>query len=180
MKKSLFATSFGLVLSVAASSAFANTGTVHFQGTITAATCPIVIQPPSGLEGGIIDMGEVPASAFEKVSDEKNPRDFDLVVKDGVICGITPGQVAKVTFDGPSAANNYYAINRSPDAALGVAVALRDRNFDLVPPGSSSAEYPLNEQGESRLRFTASYVSITDQVRAGEALADLSFTVDIP
>lgn len=180
MKKSLFATSFGLVLSVAASSTFANTGTVHFNGTITAATCPIVVQPPSGLEGGIIDMGEVPATAFKAIADEFNPRRFELVMKDGAACNVSAGGTATVTFDGPAAATNYYAITPGPDAATGVALALRDRTGAAVASGSASASYPLNATGESRMNFVASYISTAATVTPGEALADLSFTVDIP
>lgn len=179
MKKSLLALSAGLVFSVAGTSAFANTGTILFQGKITAATCPIEVSPPGGGVGNAVPLGEVAATQFTAVGQEYNRTHFELVVRDGAACGFS-SDTANVTFSGAAdASGDYFAVTPTSDGARGVAIALRDELGNSLAPGAASNDFDLNDTGETRVRFSATYRSTTATVTAGAANADVGFTVAI-
>lgn len=179
MKKSLLALSAGLVFSVAGTSAFANTGTILFQGKITAATCPIEVSPPGGGVGSAVPLGEVAAVSFKAVGDEYNKTNFDLVVKDGAACSFN-NNTANVTFTGAAdASGNYFAVTPTSDGARNVVIALRDETGNDIAPGATSNDFAVNDTGETRVRFNATYRSTAATVVAGTANADVGFTVAI-
>ncbi|MDH0730396.1 type 1 fimbrial protein [Pseudomonas sichuanensis] len=176
MKKSLLALSAGLVFSVAGTSAFANSGTIMFQGKITAATCPIEISPPGGGVGSAVPLGEVAAAQFTAVGQEYNRTNFELVVKDGAACGFN-NSTANFTFTGAAdTSGNYFAVTPTSDGALGVSIALRDDLGKDIAPGATSDDFDVNDIGETRIRFNASYRSTAATVTAGAANADVGFT----
>lgn len=179
MKKSLLALSAGLVFSVAGTSAFANTGTIMFQGKITAATCPIEVSPPGGGVGNAVPLGEVAASTFTAVGQEYNRTNFELIVPDNANCTATNNK-ATVTFTGSAdATSNYFTVTPTSDGAQNVVIALRDGLGNLIAPGAESNEFDLNTGAETRLRFSATYRSTAATVSAGAANADVGFTVAI-
>ncbi|WP_369990432.1 fimbrial protein [Pseudomonas xanthosomatis] len=179
MKKSLLALSAGLVFAAAGTSAFANSGTINFQGKITAATCPIEVSPPGGGVGSAVPMGEVAAATFTAIGQEYNRTQFELVVRDGAACGFADN-TATVTFTGDAdASGDFFAVTPTSDGARGVAIALRDGLGNMLNPGADSNEFDLNDTGETRLRFSATYRSTAATVTAGAANADVGFTVAI-
>ncbi|AXQ49105.1 fimbrial protein [Pseudomonas sp. SAR267] len=180
MKKSLLALSAGVILSTAGTSAFANTGNIIFQGSITDVTCPIVISPPGGGAGTTIDMGALPKAAFGgNVGVDVNQKRFELIVPDKSECA-SLGDEVHVTFSGTADGtdNNYFAVTGASPAP-GVALGLKDWSDTLVAPGSPSTPQPLQASGETRLPFTAYYRSVAT-VGAGNASANLNFTVETP
>nr|WP_232097667.1 hypothetical protein [Pseudomonas sp. URMO17WK12:I11] len=56
---------------------------------------------------------------------------------------------------------------------------MRDRTGSAVAPGSASAEYDLNDTGQSRMVFHATYRATSVPVLPGAASASIHFTVDI-
>jgi type 1 fimbria pilin len=181
LKKSLLTLSLGLAASLVGTSVFANTGTVRFEGKITASTCPIVIiNPGDGSSGEPVKMGEIAASRFTAAGQELGGSPFDLRVEGGAGCGITPTSKAKVTFNGtPDPTGSYFAVTPTSDGAKGVVIVLKDKNGTPVAPGSASAEYDLNDTGFTDLRFNPYYRSTAATVTTGPASADVQFVVDI-
>ncbi|MDQ0127227.1 type 1 fimbria pilin [Pseudomonas lini] len=179
MKKSLLALSLGLAASLAGTSAFANTGTINFEGMITSSTCRVdVINPGDGSPGNLVKMVGVDAKDFTAVGQELGGKSFDLRIYGGTDCVLDPDNpnVATVTFSGrPDASTNYFAVSE----AEGVAIALRDEADNLLAPGTESDEYPLNADRYTDLRFFAKYRSTAASVIAGAASADIRFSVAI-
>jgi type 1 fimbria pilin len=84
MKKHLLALSLGLSVALAGTSAFANTGTLNFEGKITSSTCPIeVVNPEDGQVGNQVKMGSIEASRFTASGQEFSGKRFGLRVKGG-------------------------------------------------------------------------------------------------
>ncbi len=182
MKTSLFALPLGLALSLAATSAFATTGTINFSGKITSATCPIeIVNPESGAVGNLVPLGAVDAGDFKGIGTEGGGRGFQMRITPSSSCSLTPGKLdATVTFTSvQGGGGDHYGIKPVAGAATGVAVAIKDNTNTLVKHGTQSAIYPLNELEPTLMYFTALYIATAANVTAGPADADVNFRVDI-
>lgn len=184
MKKTLLALPLGLILGLSATSAFATTGTINFQGNITAVTCGVeVVDPVTGAPGtGSVNMGTVEASRFTGTGQEHGGKGFALRVTPGTGgCIILPGALAKVTFSGTAdPTGDYYAFKPTADAAKGVVAVIKDNSGTNLSNGAESAEYALHETDPTDLRFDVYYRSTAAAVTAGPAEADVAFVVAIP
>ncbi|MFJ4443659.1 fimbrial protein [Pseudomonas sp. NPDC089422] len=180
MKKSVVALSLGLLTLTAGTSAFANTGTLDFEGRITAGGCPIeIVNPGDGSVGSTIRLGDLPASQFKSVGEEYVGKRFELVIRDGAACGLADN-TATVKFAGTAdPTGDYFAVTPTSDGAKGVAISLRDQNNKGVKPNSVTDAFDLNNTGETRLPFDAYYRSTAATVTAGAASATVSFVLDI-
>jgi major type 1 subunit fimbrin (pilin)/fimbrial protein len=181
LKKSLIALSLGLAVAVTGTSAFALTGTIQFEGKITASTCPIdIVNPGDGSVGNTVRMGTVEASRFTAIGQELPGKPFLMRVTGGAGCGITPTSKANVTFNGMAdPTGSYYAVTPTADGAKGVVIVLKDKTGNPVAPGAASANYDLNDSGPTDMPFNAYYRSTAATVTAGVASADIQFVVDI-
>lgn len=183
MKKSLLAISLGLAASFAGTHAFANPGTINFEGMITNSTCPIdVVNPGDGTIGNLVRMVGVEASRFTAAGQELGGKAFVLRVKGGSGCALDPSNpnVAKVTFSGrPDPTGFYFATTATADGAQNVAIALRDSTNTLLSSGVSSPAYPIDATQPTDLRFNATYRSLQTAVKAGVASADIQFSVAV-
>lgn len=181
MKKSLLALSLGLSASLLGASAFANTGTIKFEGKVTSSTCPIqIVNPEDGSVGDLVKMGSVDSSRFTAVGQEHGGKRFALRVGGGAGCAITAGSVANTTFNGiPDTSGNYFQVTPGLDGAKGVAISLRDQRGAAIAPGAASADYDLNVDAPTDLQFNAYYRSTAATVIAGVASADIQFVVAI-
>lgn len=182
MKLSLLTLPLGLMLSVAVTSAYATTGTINFAGKITSATCPIqIINPETGLEDNTVPMGEVDVSEFTSVGTQRGGGGFQMRITPDSVCVMDPSKLnATVTFTSvQGGGGDHYGIKHVSGAATGVAVAIKDFTGALIPSGSTSAIYPLNETDPTLMYFVASYISTQATVTAGPAQADVNFSVNI-
>ncbi|MBC3500399.1 type 1 fimbrial protein [Pseudomonas sp. SWRI59] len=179
MKKSLLALSLGLLSATAMNTAFANTGIINFEGSITADTCPITIIDPGNGASNSVDMGSVPAASFTAANQERVGKRFNVVIPDQQECKGTSNE-ANVLFAGSAdSSGSYFAIKSGANAADNIAIAIRDSNSNLLVPGTQSADMPLAASGDTVIPFYAYYRSIGFPVDAGEANADVNFTVTI-
>ncbi|UFH48287.1 fimbrial protein [Pseudomonas sp. KNUC1026] len=174
--------SLGFALMAISGMAMANTGTIQFKGKITDATCPIeVVDPISGGNGSIINLGTYTKDFFTAAKDRTRPVSFQLLIKDGAACGFAAGDEVTVTYSGLDGSDSeFYLIKPGADAAKNIAIALQDNTRKDVPPDTPSSAYKVNETGESRLNFTAAMVATTNAVTAGAVDADVQFVVNLP
>lgn len=179
MKKTLLALSLGLSVGLVGTAAFANTGTINFEGKITASTCPIdIVNPVDDSLGNQVKMGSIEASRFTAIGQELGGNGFILRVKGGAGCTITPTSKANVTFNGNAdPSGSYFAVTPTADGARNVVIVLKDKSGAAVAPGSASVEYDLSDSLD--MRFNAYYRSTAAAVTAGVASADVQFVVDI-
>lgn len=181
MKISLFSLPLGLALGMATTSVFATEGTINFSGKISSASCPIeIVNPESGAVSNLVPMGEVDAGTFSGVGTEGGGRAFQMRITPGSNCTLDPAKLnATVTFNSvQGGGGDHYGIKPVPDAAKGVAVAIKDHEQNLVKNGTASALYPLSETDPTLMYFTASYIATAAAVTPGPADADVSFRVD--
>ncbi len=181
MKKYLSALTLGLATAVAGTSAFADNGTISFEGRITSGTCAIeVVNPIDGTIGPVVKMGSVDAAVFTAADVEKNGKAFALRIGDPAKCGLkaSDDNVAKVTFNG-TPDGNFFAIAPAAGAATGVAIVIKDRTGASLKPGDASADYPVHRTNPTDLTFNAFYRSTAAVVTAGPASADIRFLVSI-
>jgi type 1 fimbria pilin len=182
MKTSFFALPLALSLSLAATSAFANTGTINFTGKISTASCPIeIVNPDSGAVSNLVSLGSVDSGVFTGVGSEGGGRGFQMRITPGSGCVLDPAKLnATVTYTSvQGGGGDHYGIKPVAGAAKGVAVGIKDNTNTLVKNGTKSAIYPLSETDPTLMYFTAVYIATAATVTAGPADADVNFRVDI-
>ncbi|MHA7114863.1 fimbrial protein [Pseudomonas promysalinigenes] len=176
MKKALSA--LALTAGVFSSAAFANTGQINFQGTVTSGTCSIeIIDPRTGLPLTRIDLGNVPSTYFKNVNDELGMRSFVMRVTPGAGCDTSATSTGNVTFTsgygstGP--ANNLYALEPGSVGELGLAI--KDKNNQLIAYGTESINYDLDDTDPTDMLFSAAYRATKIPVTAGTANTSVNF-----
>jgi major type 1 subunit fimbrin (pilin)/fimbrial protein len=182
VKTTFSALGIALAAALAGTSAFANTGTINFEGKITSSTCPIeVVNPGDGAIGSQVKMGSVDASRFTAVGQEYSGKTFVLRLNDKGNCNLTgTDDFAKVTFNGATdTSGDYFGVASSTDGAKGVAIVIKDNKGSPIKPGEESAPYKLIAGGVTDMIFNAYYRSTATTVTAGAASADVQFVVAI-
>nr|WP_256672799.1 fimbrial protein [Pseudomonas sp. v388] len=172
----------GLAAALAGTSAFANTGTINFEGKITASTCPIeVVNPGDGAIGNLVKMGTIEATRFSAIGQEYSGKSFALRISDPSTCGLTgTGDVAKVTFNGVAdTSGDYFAVTPTAEGATGVVIVLKDKSGAAIKPGAESVAYDVHPTDPTDMVFNAYYRSTAATVTAGTASADVQFIVAI-
>ncbi|QXH52991.1 type 1 fimbrial protein [Pseudomonas fakonensis] len=175
MKKTLIA--LGLTLGATTGIAYANQGTINFHGQVTAGTCSIeIIDPVTGLPLSRVFMGNVPASKFTAIGIEFGSRAFSMRVTPGTNCDTT-GKTGVVTFTGAygaaGAGSDLHALE--PGSTTGLALAIKDRNNNLIANGDDSIDYDLDETDPTDMLFSAHYRSIAAPVAPGPANTDVAY-----
>ncbi|HWW05416.1 MAG TPA: fimbrial protein [Collimonas sp.] len=155
--------------------AFADGGTVIFNGNITDSPCSI----SSGSTSQVVQLGSISKAALNGAAAKKStPAKFNILLTD---CGST-AKGATVTFTGTTDATvtDDLRIDNAGQvgvtAATGVAIELGDSAGTKIPVGKASAAYVLG-LGDNPLAFQAAYVSTGDTVTAGPANATAQFVV---
>ncbi|MCO8167964.1 type 1 fimbrial protein [Pseudomonas sp. 21LCFQ02] len=182
MKRALLALPLTLLMGVSANSALANTGTINFNGAITATTCPIqIIDPVTGNPtGSHVNIGIVSASQFTAAGQEIGNARFGLRLTPGGGCTVAPGAVANVTFTGTKdTTGNYFRFMPVDSPAGGVVAALRDDLGDPVLNGQPSRDFDLDDTLPTDMVFHVAHRSESATVTAGGTKADVRFSVAI-
>lgn len=180
MKASLFALPLSLALGLAAPSAFADGGTINFNGKLTAGSCAIeIIDPGSGGISNQIMLGEAKTSDFKATGTTAAERRFQLRLDPTTCTSDEENPTVSVTFTSAWGGGDYYAINPSSDAAQGLAVAIKNAKGALVKNGVPEAGFALEKAGPTLLTFLAMYIRTAEPLKEGTATADVEFTVNI-
>ncbi|WP_060513119.1 fimbrial protein [Pseudomonas sp. NBRC 111124] len=178
MKKLLATAALALGLS---STAFANTGSIHFYGQITSGTCSIdIIDPATGAKLDRIPMGNAANGRFKAINDEGNSRPFAMRVTPGTGCDTSTND-GYVTFTGAygntGTAGELHALQAGGATNLGLAI--KDNTGTLIANGSESKAYDLDDANPTDMLFYAAYRATAIPVTAGDANTDVSFVFDL-
>ncbi|HGY3718688.1 fimbrial protein, partial [Citrobacter sp. Res13-Sevr-PEB04-36] len=154
--------------------AMASDGTINFVGSILEQTCVVDIGTNKTMD---VKLGSVAKTAFNGVGDSASVTGFTIKLKS------CPESVtsAKVKFDGTADATDrgLLAIAGGQGKASGVAIRLM--TMDKAPLGLNSFgnyAYTLAKDQENQLNFYAAYQSTSTTIKAGEANATSTFTVN--
>lgn len=174
-------TALALILGLASTTAFANTGSINFHGEVHAGTCPIIIiDPQTGLPMSRIHMGNVNAAQFKTAGAEAASRPFAMRVTPTAGCVVTTGE-GTVTFTGAyggaGTGNALYALQ--PGGSSGLALTIKDDTGTAVANGALSKEYTLSTTAPTDMLFSAAYQSVAGTVTPGQANTDIQFLVDV-
>lgn len=183
MKKLLTTAALAMGLS---STAFADTGTIHFHGKINSGACSIeVVDPLTGGKMDRIPMGDVASGRFTAAGIESNPRPFALRVTP-TAAGTSPScdtstNKGYVTFKGAfgstGAAGNLHALQAGGASNLGLAI--KDKAGTLIANGSQSIAYDLDDTDPTDMLFYAAYQATALPVGAGEANTSVHFDFEL-
>ncbi|WP_432224904.1 fimbrial protein [Enterobacter wuhouensis] len=171
-KSVLFAT---LVMATSMHSAFAadpvssTGGTVQFTGAIIDSPCVVEV----GQEGIVpVELGRYTTDLFPQVGATSPAKAFSISLEN---CDTTTYKHASLTFSGDTA--NETALNVEGGAA-GVGIQIMKDGTALKVDGTeASSSYELVD-GSNKLDLEAQYISIADEVTAGEANGTADFIVN--
>lgn len=180
MKKTFVALALGLI----SNAAMANTGNIHFAGSITAGgTCPIEIVRP-GTGGGqlpVVDVGSFHPEQFPTAGTKTVRIPFAMRITPGGSCTIGPNESGYVTFSALYGAHpdnaTLYGLDFGGAGNLGLAIM--DKSGTNLAPDTESVAYALDENKPTEMVFFASYQSTKDAVTPGDARSQVTYFVDI-
>lgn len=178
MNKKILGALISLTVAGAANSAMAADGEVNFIGNIVDNTCPVeVIDLNTGVTGGDVVLGDVPASALASAGQVAGGGRFGLTIDASAPgCNIT-GKKARVVFDSLSGTagpmGQWLGLLPAAGVATNVGVQILDKDDTDLQLGIWSGEYADLSQP---LEFRARYIA-TGTATAGPANAKASFTV---
>jgi type 1 fimbria pilin len=187
MKQLLMTAPLAFALALAAGTATAagsGSGTINFQGAIKAGTCSVEVEQPGSEAGKPIYLGQAMAVDFGSVGTEVNTQSFSLRVDPSAGCTIEAG-VAKVNFasqDGAHAVDSKLHGLRA-GSAQGIGIAIRDKRTNtVIAHGADSADFTVVPGQPVLMEFSAGYMSAvaSNAITAGDAYADVNFTVTLP
>lgn len=180
MKASLFALPLSLALGLAAPSAFADGGTINFNGKLTAGSCAVeIIDPGSGGVNNQVALGEVKTSDFKASGSTAAERRFQMRLDPATCTSAGDDPTVSVTFTSAWGPGENFALNPSSNTATGIAVAIKNAKGVLVKNGVPETGYVLDKTKPTLLTFLAMYIRTDDPIKAGTATADVEFTVTI-
>jgi len=154
--------------------AFADGGTVNFNGQIVNSPCSIA---PSS-QNITVPMGTVSSAALSAVGNKSTPSKFQILLQ----CVSLPKTGASVTFTGTADATvpaNLALANAGQvgvSSATGVAIQLGDSAGTPIALGSASGTYTLG-LGDNPLNFQAAYIATKSAVTVGPANATAQFVI---
>lgn len=178
MNKNLIAIAVLAASALTTQIATAASGTVKFEGKITADACDI-----SGSKDQRVPMGTIATNSFNGAGSTSNAvaasKSFELVLEK---CPTTVS-TATVSFDGTSVDGDdkVLALTGAGTAgvATGVGIQISDADDKVVPLHQESSPYTL-QAGTSTLKFVARYYATAATVGAGSANAVTNFTIVYP
>lgn len=178
MKKSLLVlASIAAAVSMNASAATVNGGTVRFQGEVVDAACSVV----SDSVDQTVILDQVKSSIFTQAAQEAGQRKpFQITLADCEV-GTTPGDVT-LTFNGTTEADPTIMTNTAgAGSAVGVGLRMFDHVGQMVElnTGISTTGMPLVD-GTMVLPFSVDYVSTLASVTPGPVAAVATFQVTYP
>lgn len=159
-----------------------NGGTIHFKGKFTNAACAVDV----GSDGQTVNLGEYRTASYGMKSDNvdrpkeiyTNATPFTIQLND-----CDPGVSANASFKFTGAAasdKTVFETNAGGNAtsARGVGIEIRDHvGTALTPDGSVTSAKTALIEGDNVFNFTARYKAIADNVTAGQANADVTFSI---
>ncbi|HIF9480323.1 TPA: fimbrial protein [Photobacterium damselae] len=171
-KVKLSALVFGSILSA---SAFANTGTINFIGSVSDTTCDFVGEQ-GGTQTNTIDLGTYTIANVN--SGSTNVVDFSLVGKksDGTACEVAAGKSVDVSWVPASGSWNPLGLQNT-GTAVNTAVKLMDKNGNAFSSLRDTVNYLAADVSGGALPFKAQLVKSGGDATAGTVISAVKFAV---
>lgn len=147
-------------------------GNMRFQGLIIAESCRV---ETGGLQM-TVNMGRVSSNRFQSVGQDINPIPFDINLQD---CSSYVGRNVGIVFHGVAHSRNpeVLSIGMEKDAAVGVGIALFDKENSLVPLNGNPQFSGTLKDGVFTFHFVAKYRAVEYPVSGGVVNAQAWFTL---
>ncbi|MEP9266185.1 fimbrial protein [Enterobacter asburiae] len=146
------------------------TSTIHFTGKIVESTCSL-----NNPEGQHIDLGTISASTFHQANITSQEKEFSIQLDD---CDPTTYTNARITFQGDTV-NGNTQLNVT-GGATNLGLQILEGSTPLALDGSSSSASKTLGPGTNTFDFKTRYISLDNTVGAGDANANVKFTVEYP
>ena len=171
-----------LALGLGCSSAMADTGIIHFEGTVTSGgTCPISVVTPGGPILPKIYLGDFKVGDFDKVGLKTPMEKFALRI-DPATCPTPPANTT-VTFAagyGADPSGKLYALQSGIGYSEGFALAIFDKSNAQLDPGTASVDYDVDPIKPTDMNFTTQLHTTAAKVTEGHIATSVNFQVAIP
>ncbi|MVX99146.1 fimbrial protein [Enterobacteriaceae bacterium 8376wB9] len=147
-------------------------GIVHLRGVLTEAACTV----STGSAHQVVDMGQVRSNQFGYLGSFTSPVEFSISLTG---CSTAISNTVGVAFYGVTDGKDPQVLRAGAGegAALGVGLALFDRNGDVIIPNTPPRSGMALQQGNNVLSYIAKYRSTSRQVLAGNADASVWFAL---
>jgi len=149
-------------------------GTIHFTGSITNSPCAVALN--NGYEQAV-PLNQVSARTFTKAGDTGPKKTFDIVLDN---CDVSTYTNATLSFNGQTDGTNNKVLqltNNGSNTAQGIGIQVTDVNNTPVSFDGTPTPATQLVSGKNTISFTASYISTAAAVTAGDANADMTFTL---
>lgn len=145
-------------------------GTIHFEASVVNAACAV----DANSINQTVQLGQFKLSDFSKKGDETSRIPFSIKLNS---CDPEVASTAAITFVGTPADSeqDVFAL-QGAGAAKNIALKLVDSQNKQIAPGQVSTGVELID-GSNELNYSASLISTSDEVSAGNANAVTNFMV---
>lgn len=117
-----------------------------------------------------VPLGIWSTAGFKKNS-TTTPVEFDINLSE---CS---SNTVSVSFSSSGASNDYLALS-SDSSATGVGIQLKDSNKNIVSLNSTAEKVSVDSAGNAKIKFFANYIGLQNNITAGTANADTTFTIN--
>ncbi|MGG8277676.1 fimbrial protein [Klebsiella sp. 141198] len=145
---------------------------LNVTGQITASGC--VVENDSRMID--VDMKEINITQLTQTNSSAQMVPFTIRLMD---CAASVSG-AVVTFSGVPDRTNSDFLALTEGGASGIAIKILNEDKTIVPLGSASKNYLLNEGNTMALQFYAQYIATGASLSAGEANSTATYTVTFP
>lgn len=146
-------------------------GTVNFEGSISAPVCVVDLDGAGGTTMNVL-MGDFPKSAFRGVGSTTSAKPFNITLRD---CPSTVS-AAQVAFSGTGYAGDSTVLALTAGGAEGVAIQLSDSS-GVLPLTVKSVPHELDHTAPNILNFSARYIQKETDIVEGAANSTATFLV---
>ncbi|QFH71693.1 fimbrial protein [Enterobacter sp. E76] len=147
-------------------------GDVRFYGQVVNAACSVAVDS----RDQIVDMGQVRSNRFRTLGEWQDPHPFHIRLED---CSTNVSQSVGVMFSGEADGKDplVFQTGYGAGAATGVGIGISDATGQLLMPNIAPIRFSPIQEGETVLHYIARYRATSRTVSAGDASAQVWFSL---
>ncbi|MDA3131344.1 fimbrial protein [Atlantibacter subterranea] len=147
-------------------------GDVRFYGQVVNAACSVALES----RNQVVEMGQVRSNRFRSIGEWQDPHPFRIKLED---CSTNVSQSVGVMFSGETDGKDplVFQAGFGAGAAEGVGIGISDATGQLLAPNLAPTRYTALQEGETVLSYIARYRATRRDVKAGDASAQVWFSL---